>query len=142
MMLKVAAAALLLALVSPAAFAQEPTPIDIAILTCVGPGYIPDFDPFEVLEGLPGKNCVKACKAAAQGCKAVAKAIDKCGVSFLKASEKVGIEICRGWGYTTQECRVIKDEIKGDIGWWRAQGKIEVAVCDSDAQFFCLSRCE
>jgi hypothetical protein len=141
MTLKVAVIALLLALVSPA-FAQEPTPIDITILTCVGPGFIPDGDPFEVLDSLPEKYCVKACKAAARGCKAVVRAIDKCGVSFLKSSAKVSVEICRGWGYTTQECRVIKNEYKSDIDWWKAQGKIERAACDSDTQIFCLSRCE
>jgi hypothetical protein len=141
MTLKIAIVALLMALVSPA-FAQEPTPIDIAILTCVGTGFIPDGDPFEVLESLPGKNCVRACKAAARGCKAVVRAVDKCGVGFLKSSERVGVEICRGWGYTTQECRVIRDEFKADINWWKVQGKIERAACDSDMQTFCLSRCQ
>jgi hypothetical protein len=49
MLMKAATAALALALVTPA-FAQEPTPIDLAILTCIGPGFTPEGDPFEVLD--------------------------------------------------------------------------------------------
>jgi hypothetical protein len=56
MMPRLAGIALILFLVSPA-YAQEPTPLDIAVLTCVGPGFIPDGDPFEVLAGLPMRNC-------------------------------------------------------------------------------------
>jgi len=78
MLLKAAAAALVLAFATPA-FAQEPTPIDVATLTCVGPGYTPDGDPFEVLDTLDERSCTKVCKTSAVGCKAVAKAIDKCG---------------------------------------------------------------
>jgi len=141
MLLKIAGVALVLALASPA-FAQEPTPIDVAILTCVGPGFIPDGDPFEILDDLDPRYCTRACKAAAQGCKAVVRAIDRCGVGFLKSSAKVSIEICRGWGYTAQECRGINAEAKGDIDWWRAQGRIEQDACDSDAQILCFSRCQ
>jgi hypothetical protein len=142
MTLKFAVVALLLALVSPVAFAQEPTPLDITILMCIAPGFIPDGDPFEVIAGLPERNCVRACKAAARGCKNVVRTIDRCGVSFLKASAKIGVEICRGWGYTSRECRVIKDEIKPDIDWWKAEGKLEKAACDADMKAFCLSRCQ
>lgn len=141
MLLNAAAAALVLTLVTPA-FAQEPTPIDVAILTCVGPGYTPDGDPFEVLDAFDERSCTRVCKASAVGCKAVVKAIDKCGVSFLKASAKVSIEVCRGWGYTAAECRGINAEAKADIDWWKAQGRIERDECDSEAATWCLSRCQ
>jgi hypothetical protein len=141
MLMKAATAALALALVTPA-FAQEPTPIDLAILTCVGPGFIPEGDPFEVLDTLDERFCKRVCRVSAMGCKAVAKAIDKCGVSFLKTSEKVGIQICRGWGNTAAECRGIHAEAKADIDWWRAQGRIERDACDREAETLCLSRCE
>jgi hypothetical protein len=99
MMLRLTACALLLLLPS-AVHAQEPTPLDITILNCIAPGFIPTGDPFAVIASLPAKNCVRACKAAARGCKDVVRTIDRCGTSFLKASAKVGVEICRGWGYT------------------------------------------
>jgi hypothetical protein len=78
------------------------------------------------------------------GCKAVVKAIDKCRVSFLKTSEKVGIQICRGWGYTAAECRGIhaEAEAKADIDWWKAQGRIERDECDREAETLCLTRCQ
>jgi hypothetical protein len=141
MMPRLAGIALILFLVSPA-YAQEPTPLDIAVLTCVGPGFIPDGDPFEVLAGLPMRNCQRACKAAAQGCKAVSRAIDKCGVSFLGASAKTGMEVCRGHGGMMQECRGVRTSIKPDIDWWKAEGKREREECDADMQTFCLSRCQ
>ena len=130
----------LLLFISPA-HAQEPTPIGIAILTCVGPGYLPPGDPFEVLDTLDERYCARVCKAAVKGCKDVVKAVDKCGVNFLKSSAKVGVEICRGWGFTSSDCRIIKDEFKADIDWWKAEGKIEQAVCDADARARCFSRC-
>lgn len=126
MSLKIASIALLLMLASPAT-AQEPTPIDVAILTCVGPGYVSEGDPFEILDTLPEKYCLRACKAVAQGCKLVVRAIDKCGTNFLKASAKIDMEICRGWGYSARECRVIRDWAKEDVAWWKEQGRIEVA---------------
>jgi hypothetical protein len=141
MLCKLAGVALILTLASPA-FAQEPTPIDITILTCVGPGFVPDGDPFEILDDLDPRYCTRACKAAEKGCKAVSKAVDRCGVNFLKASAKVGVEICRGWGFTAQECRGIRDEFKADIDWWKAQGKFEQGECTRDTQTFCLSRCQ
>jgi hypothetical protein len=141
MLMKAATATLALAFVTPA-FAQEPTPIDVAILTCIGPGYTPEGDPFEVLDSLGERSCKRVCKASAMGCKAVVKAIDKCGVSFLKTSEKVGIQICRGWGYTAAECRGIHAEAKADIDWWKAQGRIERDECDREAETLCLSRCQ
>ena len=141
MLLKAAVAALVLAFVTPAS-SQEPTPLDAAILACVGPGFIPDGDPFEVLDALDQRYCTRVCKASARSCKAVAKAIDRCGVSFLKASAKVGIEICRGLGYTAQECRGINAEANADIDWWKAQGRIERDECDSEAETLCLSRCQ
>jgi hypothetical protein len=141
MLFRLAGIALVLTFALPA-LAQEPTPIDIAILSCVGPGFIPDGDPFAVLDDLDPRYCKRACKAAEQGCKLVAKAIDKCGASFLKASAKVGVQVCRGWGFSARECRGIKDEAKGDINWWKAQGKIEQSACASETQIFCLSRCQ
>jgi hypothetical protein len=141
MLFKFATAALTLALVTPA-FAQEPNPIDIAILTCIGPGYTPEGDPFEVLDSLGERSCKRVCKASAMGCKAVVKAIDKCGVSFLKTSERVGIQICRGWGYTAAECRGIHAEAKADIDWWKAQGRIERDECDREVETLCMSRCQ
>jgi hypothetical protein len=141
MLLKTAVAALALAFVTPA-FAQEPTPIDIAVLTCIGPGYTPEGDPFEVLDTLDERSCKRVCKASAMGCKAVVKAIDKCGVSFLKTSAKVGIQICRGWGYTAAECRGIHAEAKADIDWWKAQGRNERDECDREAETLCLNRCQ
>ena len=142
MRLRLAVAMWLLAVTSSDAFGEDPSPLDIVVLTCVGPGFIPDGDPFEILESLPAKNCVRACKAAAKGCKDVVKSIDKCGVGFLRASAKVAIEVCRGQGYSAQACRVINDEIKSDIAWWRSEGKIERDACDTDTQNLCLSRCQ
>jgi hypothetical protein len=72
----------------------------------------------------------------------VVRSIDRCGVSFLKAAAKTGIEICRGLGGTSQECREIKDIVKPDIDWWRAAGKQERADCNADMQTLCLSRCQ
>jgi hypothetical protein len=141
MLIKAAIVALTLALVTPA-FAQEPTPIDVAILTCIGPGFIPDGDPFEVLDDLEERYCKRACKASAMGCKSVVKAIDKCGVSFLKSSAKVGVQVCRGWGYTAAECRGIHAEAKADIDWWKAQGRIERDECDREVETLCLVRCQ
>jgi hypothetical protein len=115
--------------------------LDVTFLTCVGPGYIPDGDPYEVIAGLPEKNCIRACKFAAQGCKAVVKSIDRCGVSFLKAAAKTGMEICRGSGGTSQECRVIRDIVKPDIDWWKAAGKFEQAECVAEMEANCLPRC-
>jgi hypothetical protein len=71
----------------------------------------------------------------------VVNAIDRCGVSFLKAAAKTDVEICRGLGGTSQECRVARDIIQPDIDWWRAAGKHERAECDADMQTFCSSRC-
>jgi len=140
MLLRAAAAVLVLTLVAPVS-AQEPTPLDVAILTCVGPGFIPDGDPFEVLDSLDERYCKRVCKAATMGCKAVVKAIDKCGVAFLKSSAKISIEVCRGWGYTAQECRGINAEAKADIDWWKAQGRIERDECDREEETLCLGRC-
>jgi len=141
MMLRIAACALLVILPS-AVYAEDPTPLDIATLVCVGPGYMPAGDPYEVIAGLPEKNCMRACKAAAQGCKAVVKAIDRCGVSFLKAAAKTGMEVCRGHGGDSQQCRGGMGMAKSDMDSWRAQGKLEQAACDSDAETFCMSRCQ
>ena len=141
MKLRLTACALLLLLPS-VVHAQDPTPLEITIATCIGPGFVPDGDPFELIASLPARNCVRACKAAAKGCMDVVKAIDKCGVSFLDAAAKTGVEICRGLGGTSQECRAVTDAIKPDIDWWKAQGKLEQADCDADMQTFCLSRCQ
>jgi hypothetical protein len=140
MMPRLAACVLLLILPS-AVHAQEPTPLEIAMLTCIAPGFTPDGDLYDLIASLPAKNCVRACKAQAKGCRDVVRTIDRCGVSFLKAAAKTGIAICRGRGGTSQECRVIKDIVKPDIDWWRAAGRQERADCKADMQTFCLSRC-
>ena len=139
MMPRLAACVLLLILPS-AVHAEEPTTLEIAIRTCIAPGFIPDGDPYELIASLPAENCVRACKAKARGCRGVVRTIDRCGVRFLKAAVKTSIEICRGLGGTSQECRVIKDIAKPDIDWWRAAGKHERADCDADMQTLCLSR--
>jgi hypothetical protein len=132
-----------LLLILPAAVhAQEPTPLEIAIRTCIAPGFIPDGDPYELIASLPAENCVRACRAKARGCKDVVRTIDRCGVRFLKAAARTSIEICRGLGGTLRECRVINDIAKPDIDWWRAAGKQERADCDADMQTLCLSRCQ
>jgi len=141
MMPRLARIALILFLALPA-YAQEPTPLEVAVLTCIAPGFIPDGDPFELIASLPERNCKRACKHAAKGCRDVVRTIDRCGVSFLKATVKTSIEICRGLGGTSRQCRVIKDIIKPDIDWWRAAGKQEKADCDADMQTYCLSRCQ
>ncbi len=140
MMPRLAGVALILCFASPA-YAQELTPLDIAFQVCIAPGFIPDGDPYELVASLPENYCIKACKAAAKGCKAVVKTIDKCGVSFLKASVKTGTAICQGLGGTSRECRAVKDIIAPDIDWWKAQGKIEQAFCDVERDALCLSRC-
>jgi hypothetical protein len=121
--------------------AEEPTTLEIAIRTCVAPGFIPDRDPYELIARLPAENCVRACKAKARGCRGVVRTIDRCGVHFLRAAVKTSIEICRGLGGTPQECRGIREIAKPDIDWWRAAGKQERADCDADMQTLCLSRC-
>jgi hypothetical protein len=141
MMPRLAACVLLLILPS-AVHAQEPALLEIAMLTCVAPGTIPAGDPYQLIASLPEKNCVRACKAEARGCRNVVKSIDRCGVSFLKAAAKTAIEICRGLGGTSRECREIKDIVKPDIDWWRAAGKQERADCAADMQTLCLSRCQ
>jgi hypothetical protein len=140
MMSRFAGVALILFLASTA-YAQEPTPLEITYQVCIAPGFIPDGDPYELLASLPEKNCIRACKAAAKGCRDVVKTIDKCGVSFLKAAAKTGTEICRGLGGTTRECRGVRDIIKPDIDWWKAQGKIEKEFCNIERDTMCLSRC-
>jgi hypothetical protein len=141
MMPRLAACVLLLILPS-AVHAQEPAPLEIAIRTCIAPGFIPDGDPYELIASLPAENCVRACKAKARGCRGVVRTIDRCGVRFLRATVKTNIEICRGLGGTSQQCRVIKDIAKPDIDWWRAAGKHERADCDADMQTLCLNRCQ
>jgi hypothetical protein len=141
MMPRLAACVLLLILPS-AVHAQEPALLEIAMLTCVAPGVIPAGDPYQLIASLPEKNCVRACKAEARGCRNVVKSIDRCGVSFLRAAAKTGVEICRGLGGTSHECKVIKDIVKPDIDWWRAAGKQERADCNADMQTLCLSRCQ
>jgi hypothetical protein len=141
MMPRLAGIALILFLVSPA-YAQQPTPLEIAVMTCIAPGFIPDSDPFDLFASLPEKHCIRACRASAKGCKDLVKTIDRCGVSFLKAAVKTSIEICRGLGGTLRECRAIRDIAKPDIDWWRVEGKLEKAACDTDVQTLCLSRCQ
>jgi hypothetical protein len=141
MMLRLAAGVLLLILPS-AVHAQEPTPLEAAMLTCIAPGFIPDGDPYELIASLPEKNCIRACKATARGCKSVVRTIDRCGVSFLRATANTAIEICRGLGGTSRKCREIRNVIKPDIDWWRAAGKWEIADCVAEMQTSCLSRCQ
>jgi hypothetical protein len=141
MMPRLAGIALILFLASTA-YAQQPTPLEIAVMTCIAPGFIPDSDPFDLIASLPEKHCIRACRASAKGCKDLAKTIDRCGVSFLKAAVKTSIEICRGLGGTAPQCGAIKGIAKPDIDWWRAEGKLEKAACDADMQTLCLSRCQ
>ena len=125
-----------------AAFADEPTLLDRTILTCVGPEFNPGLDLNGMIAGLSGEACVRACRTAERGCKAVVRAVDKCGVSFLRAAAKTRIEVCRGLGGTSQECRGFRDTVRPDIAWWKAAGKVERADCEADTQTLCLSRCE
>jgi len=141
MLLKAAVAALVLAVVTPA-FAQAPTPIDLAVMTCVAPGFSPEGDRFAALAGLPKERCERACEATAVGCRAVAKSVDRCGASFLRASAKVSMQACRGRGFPARMCREIKGEAEADIDWWKAQGLIERDACNSEVEAVCLSRCQ
>ena len=135
------AVALVLACVTNAS-ADEPTLLDLTIATCVGPEFNPSLDLNGMIAGLTGENCVRACRTAERGCKAVVRAVDKCGVSFLRAAAKTRIEVCRGLGGTSRECRVIKDDVKLDIAWWKVAGKVEQADCDADTQTLCMNRCQ
>jgi hypothetical protein len=141
MLLKAAVAALVLAVVTPA-FAQAPTPIDLAVMTCVAPGFSPDGDRFAALTSLPKERCERACEATAVGCRAVAKSVDRCGASFLRALAKVSMQACRGRGFPARLCREIKAEADADIDWWKAQGLIERDACNSEVEALCLSRCQ
>ena len=141
MLLQAAAAVLALVLVTPA-IAQEPTAIDLAMMTCVGSGFERDADRFAVLASLPEGNCKRACEANAIGCRAVARSVDRCGVSFLRAAAKVSIQACRGRGLPEQSCRGIHAKARADIDWWNAQGRIERAACDTEEETLCLSRCQ
>lgn len=125
-----------------AAHADEPTLLDRTISTCVGPEFNPALDLNGMIAGITGESCVRACRAAERGCKAVVRAVDRCGVSFLRAAAKTRIEVCRGLGGTSRECRVFKDIVKPDIAWWKAAGKEERADCEAHTQTLCLSRCE
>jgi hypothetical protein len=147
MMPRLAACVLLLILPS-AVHAQEQTPLEIAILTCIAPGFIPDGDPYEAIARLPEKDCIRVCTTAARGCKAVVRTIDRCGVSFLRTAAKTGFQICRGFarvrpdGLPGIDCRVVRDRLKPDIEWWKAEGKIEKANCEVERDELCLSRCQ
>lgn len=124
-----------------AAHADEPTLLDRTISTCVGPEFNPALDLNGMIAGITGESCVRACRAAERGCKAVVRAVDRCGVSFLRAAAKTRIEVCRGLGGTSRECRVFKDIVKPDIAWWKAAGKVEQADCDADTRALCMNRC-
>ncbi len=123
------------------AHGQEIPLLEITSLVCIGPGYEPDEDPFEILESIPPKSCERACKAAIKGCKAVVKSMDKCGVAYLKATAKVAMEVCRGLGLTKQQCKLVKEEVDLDIEAWLAEGKDEMANCDVEGDLLCTSRC-
>ncbi len=141
MIRRLAACALLLLLPS-AVQAQEPTPLELATATCIAPGYSSDAELFDLIASLPERNCIRACKAVAKGCKDVVKTVDQCGVKFLQAAIKVGVEVCRGLGYSPLQCAGgVTTLIKPDIDAWKAQGKLEKAACDADSQTLCLSRC-
>ncbi len=123
------------------ASADEPTLLDLTISTCVGSGFNTAPVPYDVIAGLPEESCVRACRAAGRGCKLVVRAIDKCGVNFLRAAAKTEMEVCRGLGGTAQECRGVRDDAKTDIAWWKAAGKVEQADCDADTRALCMNRC-
>jgi hypothetical protein len=133
--------ALVLASVT-AASADEPTRLDRTISTCVGPGFDLPLAPYDVIAGLPEESCIRACEAAAQGCKAVVRAVDQCGLRFLKTVAKTEMEICRGHGFPARECRGVMDAIRSDLHWWKDAGKFEREACDSDTETFCSSRCQ
>jgi hypothetical protein len=114
--------------------------LEVAELTCIGPG--PEIaDPFEELRGLPRENCEKACKAAVKGCQAVVKAVDKCGVAFLKSAGKVALPICQGLGGTKSECKAVKSIVRSDIATWRAGGDVERDACVAEGQD-CFNVCQ
>ena len=125
-----------------AAHADEPTLLDRTISTCVGPGFNPSLDLNSMIAGVSGDSCVRACRTAERGCKAVVRAVDRCGVSFLRAAAKTRIEVCRGLGGTSRECRAFRDIVKPDIAWWKAAGKEERADCEAHTQTLCLSKCQ
>jgi hypothetical protein len=135
---------------STAAPADEParlvratsTPLDRAILTCVGPEFDSARVSYDQLAGLPMENCVRACKAAAQGCRAVVRAVDRCGVSMLKAEAKVALELCRGYGGSAQDCSRVRTDARLSMDWWKNAGREEQATCDEDTQVSCMSRCQ
>ena len=101
--------------------AQQPPellePFEVAAAVCVGPGVEFD-DPWAAFRGVPAKSCEKACNAVVKGCLKVVKAIDKCGVVFLKSVGKVAAPICQGSGGTKAECKAIKSNIKFEIDRW------------------------
>ena len=130
-----------LTFVASPSHSQEPTALEITAAICIGPGFIPDGDPFEIFALAPEKSCIKACKAIVKGCKAVVKAYDKCGKSFLKASAKAAGTLCTGLGGSKDECRPIKDNAKADIASWLDQGRIEKSDCVFDGNVLCFNRC-
>ena len=115
-------------------------PVETAAAFCIGPGIEIIDDPFEELRGLPQKNCVKACKAILKGCFAVGKAINKCGVEFLKATGKVAAPICQGRGGTKAECKFIKPSVKSDIDEWLSSNADAFLQC-FDETVDCLDVC-
>jgi hypothetical protein len=132
----------LLLLLPSAVHAQDPTPLELATATCIAPGFSSNAELFDLIASLPERNCIRACKAVAKGCKDVVKTVDQCGVKFLQAAIKVGVEVCLGLGNSPLQCAGVTTLIKPDIDWWKAQGKLEKAACDADSQTLCLSRCD
>jgi hypothetical protein len=88
------------------------------------------------------ENCIRACRAAAQGCRAVVRAVDRCGVSLLKAEAKIAMELCRGHGGSAQDCRGVRADARLNMDWWKNAGREEQATCDEDTQVSCMSRCQ
>jgi len=135
---------------STAAPADEPTrlvrttstPLDRAMLTCVGPEFGSARISYDQVAGLPKENCVRACNAAARGCRAVVRAVDRCGVSLLKAEAKVTLELCRGYGGSVQDCSRVRADARLNMEWWKNAGREEQATCDEDTQASCMSRCQ
>jgi len=135
---------------STAAPADEPTrlvrttrtPLDRAILTCVGPEFDSARISYDQVAGLPMESCVRACNAAARGCRAVVRAVDRCGVSLLKAEARVTLELCRGYGGSAQDCSRVRADARLNMEWWKNAGREEQAACDEDTQASCMSRCQ
>ena len=130
-----------LALAFPAQ-AQQETPLEVAVLRCVGPG-IPDPDAAwnqdaAILRTLPTRDCQKVCKLQKKGCVNVEKAIDKCGVAYLKSTYTTGKAACIGLGGNRQQCNALRNDLKRDTAIWLALSDVPVCTANNNR---CLREC-